>query len=144
MVAFSVQYIYLLKSLERTVNFYHQAHNFSALFQPHRHSYMTLTTEVGKTLQSLTIQDDLVEKIINVNAKCYNKRNIPNDRGQGKSGSSSADVCYIPEFGTLILIFLLIYDYDFILYHMITYLCSRTQFYSEPRTSILPIGYCFT
>ena len=34
--------------------------------------------------------------------------------------------CYIPEFGTLILIFLLIYDYDFILYHMITYLCSRT------------------
>ena len=34
--------------------------------------------------------------------------------------------CYIPEFGTLILIFLLIYGYDFILYHMITYLCSRT------------------
>ena len=53
---------------------------------------MTLTTEVGKTLQSLTIQDDLVEKIINVNAKCYNKSNIPNDRGQGKSESSSADV----------------------------------------------------
>jgi hypothetical protein len=30
MVAFSVYYIYLLKSLERTVNFDHQAHNFSA------------------------------------------------------------------------------------------------------------------
>ena len=34
--------------------------------------------------------------------------------------------CYIPEFGALLLIFLLIYDYDFILYHMITYLCSRS------------------
>ena len=34
--------------------------------------------------------------------------------------------CYIPEFGTLLLIFLLIYGYDFILYHMITYLYSRT------------------
>ena len=33
--------------------------------------------------------------------------------------------CYIPEFETLLLIFLLIYGYDFILYHMITYLCSR-------------------
>src|ERR1700676_354862 len=29
--------------------------------------------------------------------------------------------CYIPEFGTLLLIFLSIYGYDFILYHMITY-----------------------
>jgi hypothetical protein len=34
--------------------------------------------------------------------------------------------CYIPEFGTLLSIFPLIYGYDFILYHMITYLCSRS------------------
>ena len=35
-------------------------------------------------------------------------------------------VCYILEFGTLLLIFLLIYGYDFILYHIIAYLCSRS------------------
>ena len=45
----------------------------------------------------------------------------------GPQGSAlRGGYCYIPEFRTLILIFLLIYDYDFILYHMITYLCSRT------------------
>ena len=43
-----------------------------------------------------------------------------------KNLSTKDTCCYIPEFGTLILIFLLIYDYDFILYHMITYLCPRT------------------
>ena len=35
-------------------------------------------------------------------------------------------LCYIPEFETLLLIFLLIYGYDFVLYHMITYLYSRS------------------
>ena len=45
----------------------------------------------------------------------------------GPQGSAlRGGYCYIPEFGTLILIFLLIYDYDFILYHMITYLCYRS------------------
>jgi hypothetical protein len=53
---------------------------------------MARTAEVGETLQSLTIQDDLVEKIITENAKRYKKRNILNDVGQGESESSSADV----------------------------------------------------
>ena len=45
----------------------------------------------------------------------------------GPQGSAlRGGYCYILEFGTLILIFLLIYGYDFILYHMITYLCSRS------------------
>ena len=45
----------------------------------------------------------------------------------GPQGSAlRGGYCYIPEFGTLILIFLLIYGYDFILYHMITYLCSQS------------------
>ena len=52
--------------------------------------------------------------------------------------------CYIPEFRTLLSIFLLIYGYDFILNHMIIYLCSRSQFNSKPRTFVPPTSYCFT
>jgi hypothetical protein len=45
----------------------------------------------------------------------------------GPQGSAlRGGYCYIPEFGTLLLIFLLVYGYDFILNHMITYLCSAS------------------
>jgi hypothetical protein len=51
---------------------------------------MSRSAEVGEMLQSLTIQEELVDKIITANAKRYEKRNILKDKKQGDLGNADA------------------------------------------------------
>ena len=51
---------------------------------------MSRSAEVGETLQSRTIQKELVDKIITANAKHYKKCNILKDKKQGDLGNVDA------------------------------------------------------
>lgn len=51
---------------------------------------MSRSAEVGETLQSLTIQDDLLDDIFTVNAERYKKRNIFKDKGQDDPSDADA------------------------------------------------------
>ena len=90
----------------------------------------TLWITISILYISLPFVLDVVVKI-----KWTKWRDAPNKQVQTPKGNVLTDLgpnpealrggyCYIPEFGILLLISLSIYGYDFILHHMITYLCS--------------------